>query len=374
VRHLEVVLKTAERCNINCSYCYFFNKEDKSYKEHPPFLSENKVTKISNFLANGCEELSLQGISIIFHGGEPLLQKKSQFDAMCTQFRKTLEPHVDLTFSVQTNAMLVDQEWIELFSKHKVGVGVSLDGPKDYNDLFRQDHLKRGTYDRVKKGITQLNIAVKHNLISTIGLISVINPNFDAKRIYRHFVDDLHCTRLNFLLPDYTHDSFHADSVLNYGKYLCDLFHEWIKDDNPIIQIRFINSIINKFMSDPTLNPSSLENTLIVISSNGNIVPDDTLRITKFWNNDEEINIENVSLKEYLETSIFKIINQAKRQLPATCQSCCWKNICEGGSAIHRYSKEKKFNNASLFCDALQDFIALLLITYCLMVFPLKYF
>ena len=36
VQFVEVILKTAERCNLNCSYCYFFHGGDDSYKKHPP--------------------------------------------------------------------------------------------------------------------------------------------------------------------------------------------------------------------------------------------------------------------------------------------------------------------------------------------------
>jgi hypothetical protein len=38
-RHVEVVLKVAERCNIDCTYCYMFNKGDESFRRKPKQLS-----------------------------------------------------------------------------------------------------------------------------------------------------------------------------------------------------------------------------------------------------------------------------------------------------------------------------------------------
>jgi uncharacterized protein len=38
-----IILKTVERCNLNCKYCYFFNGGDESYKKHPAFISKNVI-------------------------------------------------------------------------------------------------------------------------------------------------------------------------------------------------------------------------------------------------------------------------------------------------------------------------------------------
>jgi len=38
---IEVVLKLTERCNIDCTYCYVFNKGDESYKKHPKYFTKN---------------------------------------------------------------------------------------------------------------------------------------------------------------------------------------------------------------------------------------------------------------------------------------------------------------------------------------------
>ncbi|MCS5707958.1 4Fe-4S cluster-binding domain-containing protein [Candidatus Berkiella cookevillensis] len=76
LNRLEVVLKTVERCNINCSYCYFFNDKDKSFLKHPKYISLKMIEDVCHFLRVGIEKLKIENLVIIFHGGEPLLQKK----------------------------------------------------------------------------------------------------------------------------------------------------------------------------------------------------------------------------------------------------------------------------------------------------------
>lgn len=358
-KHLEVVLKTIERCNINCTYCYFFNGGDDTYKLHPPYITKTTIEKLAKFLYRGVIDLGLETIQIIFHGGEPLMQKKQSFEEMCSHFNTVLSSKVRLSFALQTNGTLIDEEWIELFSKYNVGVGVSLDGPKEYNDLYRVDHRGKGTYDKVLRGIQLLNAASSNNQIGEIGLISVINPNYDARKIYKHFVDVLQVKKINFLLPDFTHDSFpdHKD-IEKYTNFLLILFHEWLQNNNPLIKIRFFNSIIKLFSGGyselANVGPSNDDKLLLVISSNGDIAPDDVLKVTSFWKIEDEINIDRIALKDYLTQSVMLSLNKEKNQLPTACKNCCWEKICNGGSLIHRYSKQSAFNNPSIFCETLK--------------------
>ena len=73
MKQLEVILKTVERCNINCSYCYMFNMGDKTYNSRPPYMSKDIAVKVAEFLKNGCKELGIDTLIISFHGYTNLL-------------------------------------------------------------------------------------------------------------------------------------------------------------------------------------------------------------------------------------------------------------------------------------------------------------
>lgn len=362
MKKLEVILKTVERCNINCTYCYFFNGGDDSYKFHPPYISLDTIKNTATFLSKACDDFKLEAIQIDFHGGEPTMQKKDQFDAMCQHFYDTLSKKVDLTFALQTNGMLVNDEWIKLFSKYNVSIGVSIDGSKEYNDIARIDHNGNGTYDRVVAGIRKLQQASKEGKVSKISSLSVINTEYPAKEMYRHLVDILNITQFDFLLPDFTHENFANQNPLKYGKYLCNLFDEWVIDDLPNIKVRILRSTLSMLLGRNSelldLGPENNDMFAFTIASNGDLSPDDTLRTTDPKLIFTNANVNNIDLKEFLDFPIFEALSRAKRELPQKCADCCWNKLCNGGMTINRYSKERIFDNPSVYCEGLKVFYA----------------
>ena len=135
----------------------FFFGGDESYKSHSPIIKEETIDAISSFLQRGCEELGIKRVSIYFHGGEPLLMKHHLFEYACLSFKNKLEKILDsLLLSVQTNALLVNKEWVGLFEKYSIRVGVSIDGFKEHHDKFRIDHKGRGSYDKTVEKIKYL--------------------------------------------------------------------------------------------------------------------------------------------------------------------------------------------------------------------------
>ena len=55
--------------------------------------------------------------------------------------------------SFQTNGMLIDAEWCALFRDWNVGVGVSIDGPRELHDANRKTRSGDGTFDKTIAGI-----------------------------------------------------------------------------------------------------------------------------------------------------------------------------------------------------------------------------
>lgn len=338
--------------------------DDKTFEQRAPVIREHTVEKIAYFLKAGCVDLGITDLSIGFHGGEPMMQKKKAFAKTCDIFQSVLSPVVQLRFTMQTNAMLIDEEWISLFNKYRVCIGISIDGTKEYHDVDRVDHYGRGTYDRVVKKIKFLQQSnYFKNKSDGVGLLCVINPKHSARKIYRHFVDDLGARFIDFLLPYNTHMHPLDDSVESYGEYLSELFDEWTKDDNPKVQIRRFSSLLGLFYgAEPEVYAVGKipehELPLISISSEGELSPSDEFRATAPQVNYSGETVFNSSLKNYLENPIFKNIQRASVELPSVCQRCCWKNICAGGTIVNRYHESNLFDNPSIYCTGLKNFYA----------------
>ena len=359
ITSLEVILKTVERCNLNCSYCYFFNAGDESYKNHPPFIALDTIHEVAKFLLQGAQELKLERILLELHGGEPLLQPIKEFDQMCTIFRDTLSPQLDLIMSLQTNGTIISDYWLDCFSKHNISVGVSCDGPPELHDKFRIDHKGRGSHAKIVANLKKMKEAESKKLIPAIGLLCVIDPTHDAKVVYDHFTKDLDIKIIDFMLPDLTHDTFTGPQDA-YGKYLCRLFDVWTNDDDPTIQIRILSSTLGLLMgfkaglsaAGPIINGYET----ITIASNGEVGPDDVLRSASPSYLDLRKTVFDTSLKSLLDHPFFEIPDKAIANLPQQCRACEWKNICQGGYLVHRYSRTNAFNNPSVMCTSLKQF------------------
>lgn len=284
---------------------------------------------------------------------------------MCTYLSNHLQLSVKIKYSIQTNGTLIDNEWAHLFLKHKIGVGISLDGPEKSNDKYRIYHSGKGSHQAVVKGINILNQIYSDNSFGFAGTLCVINPQNSATEIYQHFSKDLKLHAFDFIIPDYTHDNPPPYPAKEYGKFLIDLFKAWIQDEDQTINIRVLSSSVGRFFgfNSQIYGIGKLENIetllpLITISSNGDLSPLDELRSTDPRFRDNRKNIFSTSLKEFISLDIFKDIALASETLPEKCSNCCWSTVCEGGGLVERYSTENKFNNASVYCDGLMDFFA----------------
>ena len=361
-KRLLVNLKIVERCNLNCTYCYFFNGEDQSYQSHPKHLAKEQALKIAHFLQQACSDLNITELSFIFHGGEPLIYPKAHFDWMCSLFSETFPSTITIRYSIQTNGTLITKEWAQLLLKHHVGVGISLDGPEIYNDKYRIDHKNSGSYKSVISGLKNLKKEFK-NKSSAIGALCVINPEFSAGVIYKHLAKDLNLKSLDFILPDYNYDNPPPFTPEQYGKYLIALFYSWINDEEEEeTQVRFMSSNIGRFFGFSSLlygvGKVGCDQLLplITLSSNGDLAPLDELRTTDPTFREHRKNINNISLKDFFNLNLFDAINQASATLPKKCLDCCWSEICEGGGLVNRYSTKNKFDNPSIYCDGLMLF------------------
>src|SRR5258708_20915842 len=63
---------------------------------------------------------------------------------------------VKIDFSLTTNATLLTPVIIDYLAANKVGVTVSLDGPKEMNDAFRVFSNGRGSYDIIEPKVREL--------------------------------------------------------------------------------------------------------------------------------------------------------------------------------------------------------------------------
>src|SRR5262245_40435337 len=109
---LQFVLKVASRCNLNCSYCYVYNKGDSTWRARPSVMPATVFTAAVQRLQRYCARSGQTEAHIVFHGGEPCLVGAARLKAWCRELRDGLRGVATAYFSIQTNGTLVNQEWI----------------------------------------------------------------------------------------------------------------------------------------------------------------------------------------------------------------------------------------------------------------------
>ncbi len=349
----SLVLKVASRCNLNCSYCFMYNLGDTTYKKQPKFMSSQIVDAILEKTKRYVQRYKKKEFSFTFHGGEPLLASKEFYRTFMYKFKKLQEElkEVSFLFYIQTNGVLIDEEWIDLFKEFNISPGISVDGTSKAHDMFRVDHKGKGSYTEVFKAASLLKKEMNYTDIAC-----VININEKPREIYDSF-KNMNVDHVNFLIPDYTHDNFPFDDTkTEMADWLVQLFDIWVNDIEKFNIPMFIG-LMNSFLR---IGRDSLnEATVLVIETNGEIEAVDSLKTCGHGFTKTRLNITNNELDEIENTSLGKLyFNDFNRKLCRQCEKCPIKEVCRGGRLVHRYSKEKGFNNPSVYCKDLVTLIA----------------
>lgn len=304
-------------------------------------------------------------VQVDFHGGEPLLMRKKEFEYICTKIKNGIAEICNLSFVLQTNGMLVDHEWISIFSKFNISIGVSLDGPEHINDRNRVDNKGHGTFREVMKGINLLLEAKGKNIIKQVGVLCVVADNFSGAEAYKFFLHVLKVSSVNFLLPSEPHCNFTNYTDTKYGNFLCQDFDAWVDDGSPKGVVRLFDETVASILYGEDYSVAIHDalrnkNYLITVSSNGFFVDEDILKIAKIEGFFTTFNIREHSFSDCLASNVTSGLIDAKYTLPNECAACSWHNIFQAGSfaggMVTRFSRQNGFNNPSVNCGSLKTF------------------
>ncbi|HEV2739031.1 MAG TPA: radical SAM protein [Candidatus Elarobacter sp.] len=358
------VFKIAERCNLACSYCYFFFGGDESYKQHPPFVLPSTIDGLIAFVLGSIEDHGIRNVRIGFHGGEPLLLKKARFDEMCERLTEAIGTRCNLSLSVQTNGVLVDSEWVALFQKYGIHAGISFDGPPEFHNTTRITKKGRGTYAETRRGWDMLMEASREGRVPAPGVLCVVDPQQSGAATFRHLIEELGALHMDFLLPDVTHDSPDANEefVKGCGDYLIEICHSWFDLGRSDVHVRFIDHVMGPLLDDGLMRLSAATKndprSIFTISSNGEISPDDAMRPLAPRFREAGLRVGHDTLGDVLAHDVWRELMASQDALAAPCQTCTWKGICNGGVRQHRFSEHNGFDNPSLYCSTLKRIYA----------------
>ena len=164
-----LVVQPTPFCNIDCRYCYLPDRSSKTVVS--PRTLHNLFSQVfaSGWLGH-C-------LSVVWHAGEPMVLPIQFYRDAFRAIDRLKPAELVVSHSFQTNGTLIDDAWCGFFTDERVGVGVSIDGPKHFHDHHRLTRSGRGTFDRTIAGIRLLRRhAVPFHVISVLSAASMGAP------------------------------------------------------------------------------------------------------------------------------------------------------------------------------------------------------
>ncbi len=189
----QVILQATSFCNIDCSYCYIPG-ELRAQKRH---MSAAVVKAALRLVFDS--GLTQDDLELRWHDGEPLARGIAFYKTVFDWTRSTQPQSLRVWHTLQTNGMLINDAWIELFLEYGVAVGISLDGSQSLHDSRRRDRQGRGTHTSVMQGVERLRRhSLPFDVICVLGEEAFEKPD----ELYDYF-DGIGVRRLGLNFDDY---------------------------------------------------------------------------------------------------------------------------------------------------------------------------
>jgi uncharacterized protein len=261
---------------------------------------------------------------------------------------------------LQTNGLLIDDDWCRLLRESKFLVGLSLDGPEHVHDHYRRARGGQPTWQRVVD-------AAKRMLDNGVEVNALVVLNDYSARFPREIYSFLKESGLPYMqfIPCHEHDPDAPTQVAPFsvspeqsGTFLCEVFDCWLddfRDGQPTTFVRWFDSIFATYVNrrPPECTLFSECGNYVVVEHNGDVFSCD------FFVEDEWKlgNVLDGSLLDMLNSPLQARFGRRKAALPSTCHQCQWLAHCRGGCPKERWGHTSG-ERLSYFCNAYQTFFS----------------
>jgi uncharacterized protein len=342
---------TGAICNLDCKYCFYLEKE-KLYRGTTNWSMTDEV--LESYIRQYIESQKTEEVTFTWQGGEPTLLGLDYFKKVIS-FENKYANGKKILNAFQTNGILLDDEWCEFFSANKFLIGISIDGPEEIHNKYRVFKGNQPSFKKVMRAIDRLK---KHNVeFNTLTCVQKDNSH-KALEVY-NFLKEIGSGFMQFIpiverkaksgnensltlvSPDYTGDAEVTEwsvEPLQYGKFLSEIFDEWVKKDVGKIFVQIFDVALEVWYSgkaslcvfnDVCGNAMALEHNGDLYSCDHYVYPENKLG-----------NIITDGLKEIVTSAKqMKFGLDKKLNLPKYCRECEYLFMCNGECPKHRFIK-----------------------------------
>ncbi len=344
-------------CNLDCEYCFYLEKE-ALFPEGSRFRMTEEV--LEGYVRQYIESNPGPEVAFGWQGGEPMLRGLDFFRAAA----RLQEKYADgrrITNALQTNGLLLNDEWCEFLAENRFLVGISLDGPARMHDRYRLDKGGKPTHARV---VTEIERLRRHGVeFNTLTVVSQANADSPAE-VYRYLksvgsryhqyiplverLPDARSRKLGLSLsgPPNRKDGVDAGedtgvtawsvSPYQFGKFLVRIFEDWVYHDVGEVFVNYFENTLASF-SGMTPGMCVFQGTCgrsLIIEHDGSVYSCDHYMYPEYRLG----NLAEASLRELVDSGQQQSFGDDKyRGLPGVCRRCEYLFACYGECPKHRF-------------------------------------
>lgn len=355
MRFVNLLIKPASSlCNLRCKYC-FYEDEARNRTQHSMGIMQDALAEV--LIRQVFEAVDQNGsVSFAFQGGEPTIAGLPFFRFFVATVLKYRPGNVRVSYAIQTNGTLLNEQWACFLEENHFLVGLSLDGIRPVHEMYRIDAMGGGTWKQVLAARTLLK---KHG-VAYNALCVVTGPCTQrAEAVYKSLknlgfrymqfiacLDPIGCVRGQkswSLTPE------------AYGKFLCRIFDLWYQDweTSDYHSVRLFDDYVHILLGDgaSTCATCGKCGEYLVVESDGSAYPCD-FYVLDNWRIG---NLEKMPITEMLSSEKANAFLTWNAHKPAECAYCRYDFICNCGCKKDWFTDETGSHN--YFCNAFRSLL-----------------
>lgn len=354
----EIVLKVHSRCDLACDHCYIYEHADQSWRTRPKAISDEAIFWTALRLAEHAKNHALPSVSVILHGGEPLLAGPSRLRRVCEELTAALDGIAALDLRIHTNGLQLSPRYLDLFDEFGVRVGISLDGDRAANDRHRRFADGRSSHPLVLRAVELLRQDRYRHL--DLGLLCTIDVANDPVAVHDALME-LDPPRIDFLLPHATWDEPPPrpdGSPTAYADWILTVFDRWDRQGRRV-PVRLFDSVLSTLSGGPSLTESlGLAPTdLVVVETDGTLEQVDSLKSAYEGAAATGFDVFGHTFDDVASHPGVRARQLGLAGVSGTCRQCPVVRSCGGGLYTHRYRSGADFDNPSVYCTDLEALV-----------------
>ena len=328
MKQLSILIKPASAaCNLRCKYCFY---ADISRIRSTASYGIMKISLLDTMLERIRSELSpTDRITFAFQGGEPTLAGLAFFQHF-TEVVSQWDPGIHAEYSLQTNGILLDDDWCTFLKAHNFLTGLSLDLlPREHSDA-RIFPSGEGSWKQACAALALLKKhRVEHNVLCTLTNRIARHPREVWKQICKL---DIQYVQFTPCLNDMeaTEQGAFALEPKHFASFYKELFPLWLQDfrAGKYRSVKFFDDLVNllAFGRVTACGMTGRCQHQTIVESDGSVYPCDFYCLDQYCLG----NIAKDTLSVLLSSPKAGSFVGRPHTIPTLCSSCQFAKICGG--------------------------------------------